>query len=66
MATPSLLDDILGTRVPVVVTLDAAARIARPVERVNVPLLPGCGGLVLARAEEPLPPGSDLPETPLH
>jgi hypothetical protein len=37
--------------VPIVVALDAATRVARPVERVHVSLPPGGGGLVLAFAE---------------
>src|SRR5207248_3516982 len=52
-----LLDDILGTRVPVLVALNAAARVAGPVERMDVPLLPRHRRLVLPLAEEPLPHG---------
>src|SRR5256885_2084239 len=57
----ALLDDVLGTGVPVLIARDAAARIARTVERVDVPFLPRRRGFVtLASAQKPLPhePGS--------
>ena len=49
------LDDALGPRVPILVALDAAARVARPVERVDISLLPRRRGLVVPLAEKPLP-----------
>jgi hypothetical protein len=52
---------------PVLVALDAAARIARPVERVRVSLLLRRSGLVVvAPTEKPFPHGPGVPGASLH
>ena len=62
----AFLDEILRPRVPVLVALHAAARVAGPVERVDVALLLRRGRAVVAPAEEPFQHGPGLPEAPLH
>jgi hypothetical protein len=50
----------------VLLALDAPARIARTIERVDVTLLPRRRGLVVALPEESLQHVGGLPRTPLH
>ena len=59
------LDDRIGSRVPVLLVLDAAARIAFAVEGVHVPLLLVRAMLLVASAP-PSEHGIDVPVRPLH
>src|SRR5207237_7827772 len=54
----AFLDDVLGTRAPVLLALNATAGIAGPIERVDVTLLPR-GARLVAPADEPLPHGPE-------
>lgn len=61
---PVLLDDLVGTRVPVLLALDTAPWITRSVERVHVTFL-ACSSLLLASRPEPEHEGR-VPEAALH